>query len=111
MKPWSSEYADKKASEIVRKKNPICVRCKINPGTDCSHFYERGHSSVRFDMRNLDAVCRQCHFLWEGRRNGYKEYKLQQLGKTFIDFQRLAYMTMKREEAILRFMKQMETAQ
>lgn len=107
---WTTERADKKFSEQIRTRDPICKKCNRRPSTDCSHYYERHHSATRFDPRNGDGICRQCHSLWEGRKNGYEAYKRRQLGaRGYIDLQRLAYSVMKRDEAIIKFMKRHES--
>lgn len=104
---WSDDYADKKYSEMIRLRDPVCKRCRFRPAGDCSHYYERHHSGTRFNPDNGDGVCRPCHVLWEGRKNGYKEYKLRQIGKKRLEaLDRLVYQeTMKRSDAIIQFME------
>lgn len=100
-----TDVADKLFSEFIRKRDPKCKRCKWKPTTDCSHFWERGSSSTRYDPRNADGLCRECHVLWEGRRNGAKEYKIKQLGKkVYAELERLHNTTMKRDVAISNFL-------
>lgn len=102
----NSDAADKKFSELIRKRDPVCVRCRWRASTDCSHYFERGHSSVRYDPRNGDGLCRQCHQIWEGRKNGYREYKIKQLGKKeYESLEKLSNTIMKRDEAIAKFIE------
>lgn len=106
MKIWSTEKADSVLSKEVIKLNPICVRCRQNPSTDCSHFWERHHSATRFNYENVDALCRECHQIWEGRKNGYKEYKMFMLGdKEYDELEKLHNKIIKRDDAIIKFMK------
>ena len=111
-KPWSTEVADHKFSLLIRARDPKCVRCKQRPSTDCSHFFERGNSATRYHPENCDGACRECHNFWhtaDGKKE-YKEFKIKQLGiRAFVALQRMAYSTMKRDDAIIRFMKSIET--
>lgn len=104
--PWSTERADQKFSERIRQRDRMCVRCKIRPATDCSHFWERGHSATRWDEDNADGLCRICHQIFEGRINGYKEFKLERIGQErYARLEKLHNMTVKRSDYILKFMK------
>ncbi len=97
----TSEEADKEFSLKIRERDPICKRCKWRPTSDCSHYWERLHSATRFDDRNADGLCRECHGIWEGRKNGYKEFKIKQLGKkVYAELERLHHSTMQRETAV-----------
>ena len=78
---------DKLCSLIVRTRdNWTCVLChkKYLPPTakiQCSHFWSRRHTSTRFDLPNLDALCAGCHLRVEANKQGdYREFKIQQLG-------------------------------
>lgn len=83
-----------------------CAKCQTNAATDCSHFYERGNSSVRYNVQNCDPLCRGCHSHFHAHRDEYKMWKLHQLGsKDYMALQRLAATVVKREEAIAKFIK------
>lgn len=104
---WTTEHADEVFSRMIRKRDRVCKRCRWRPSTDCSHFFLRHHSATRYDPRNADGVCRECHNAWEGGNNGYREFKIQQIGrKAFRDMDRLHRQIVKREEAIAAFKKQ-----
>ena len=106
MKPWTSEHADQKFSELIRARDKVCVRCRWKPSSDCSHFFERDHSSTRYHVQNCDGVCRECHQFWHAHRADYKRFKIQQIGwKDFIALERLSALTMKRDEAIIKLME------
>lgn len=109
---WSDKYADDIFSKKIRARDPICKRCKMRASTDCSHYFERHHSALRFHEDNADGVCRPCHALWEGRKNGYKEYKIMQIGKKrFRWLEVQAYQnTMQRSDAIIQFMQSQKDA-
>jgi hypothetical protein len=91
---------------MIRNRDPICVKCHFLPTSDCSHYWERHHSATRFDPDNADGLCRICHGEWEGRKNGYKEFKISQLGKEQFDaLERRHNSIMQRDTAIINFMK------
>jgi hypothetical protein len=84
--------ADAAFSEYVRRKDGQCKRCgrrgtglKGITGLDASHFHSRRKESVRFDLENVDAMCRSCH-KWLGEHmTEYKQWKLAQLGQDKYD--------------------------
>lgn len=98
---WSVKYADIVFSKIIRARDGRCVRCRSKDGLTCSHFWERHHSSTRYDFENCDTLCLNCHRLWEGRRNGYKEYKIEELGeKKYGELERKHNQMMKRSDSV-----------
>ena len=109
MKPWTTETSDQKFSILIRAREPKCARCKTRASSDCSHHFERHHSATRFHPENCDGVCRKCHDYWHAHMQEYIDFKKEQLGpQRYIDLQRLAWSTMKRETAIIKFMKSLE---
>lgn len=53
-------------SQIVRSRG-VCAKC--GKGAEqvtlqCAHIFSRRNMSVRFDLRNLLALCYACHFHW-----------------------------------------------
>lgn len=106
MNTWSIEKADQVFSGLILKRDPMCVRCRMKPSTDCSHFYKRDCSGTRYDPRNGDGVDRECHWYWEEHREEYEKFKRKQLGwRVFVEISRLASAMVPRESAIIRFMK------
>lgn len=112
LKILTTDQADRAFSLMIRKRDPICMRCHRMPSTDCSHFWERGNSATRFDPDNADGLCRGCHQLWEGRRNGAIPFKMKQIhGKKYRELEQKHNTTMKRDEAIIIFMKLLDGSQ
>lgn len=108
----TTDQADRLFSKLIRERDPICMRCHVRPSSDCSHFWERGHSATRFDPDNADGLCRGCHQLWEGRRNGAIPFKIKQLhGKKYRELERKHHTIMKRDDAIITFMKLLDDSQ
>lgn len=106
----TTEGADRKFSLMIRERDKVCARCKLRKATQCSHYYERHHSATRYHPDNGDGVCEYCHPLWEGRKNGYREYKIKQIGKKrFAELERLYRGVMKRDDAIIQFMELLKT--
>ena len=87
MKVWKTTYADKVFSLFIRKRDGMCMRChRRDVGLDCSHYWVRNNSGTRFDPMNCIALCRECHTIWEKRRNNeYKQFMLDWLGKKDYD--------------------------
>ncbi len=102
----TSEQADIKFSLMIRARDPKCKRCRWRNSTQCSHYFERHHSATRYDPRNGDGICTECHPIWEGRHNGYKEYKIKQIGKKqYAELEQLHNSIMKRDDSIINFIK------
>lgn len=100
----NSEQADIKFSKMIRERDPVCKRCRWRKSTQCSHYWERHHSATRYHPDNGDGICTECHPIWEGRQNGYKEYKIKQIGKkAYIALEQLHNSIMKRDDAIIQF--------
>ncbi len=102
---WSVSTADKKFSEAIRARDPRCAYDNCGPSVDCSHFYERGQMSVRFDFENADGLARKCHQLFHANRTEYKLWKLKQLGtKAYMALQRKSAIMVKQDDAIISLM-------
>ena len=87
-------------SKYIRTRDKwTCQRCskKFTPPTQalhCSHYFGRGKKSVRFDPGNADALCYGCHHYWEKEdREGYRVFKINQLGQRGYDLLTLYAMT------------------
>lgn len=52
---------DSQFSKMVRAKRPICEVCKVRSSSQVHHFYGRRMKSVRFDEKNIIALCFTCH--------------------------------------------------
>lgn len=102
VKPWTTDYADKKFSLYIRTRDPMCRRCLVVPSRDNSHYWARGHSATRFDPENCIGLCRPCHDEWEHLKNyEYKEWMLNWLGREKYDaLERRARGFKKRDQAV-----------
>lgn len=110
-KIWSTEQADRKFSLLIRERDKKCKRCGMHQSTDCSHFYERHNSSVRYSPENCVGLCSFCHDFFHRNRPEYKSFMLKLLGlERYVTLQRLSAITMKREQAILNFMSSLKQA-
>jgi hypothetical protein len=58
---------DKKCSEIIRKRDPICRKCKKTKSTQCAHIFNRGNKATRWDLDNMIGLCYYCHIFWAHR--------------------------------------------
>lgn len=111
-KVWKTVTADKYFSEWIIERDKRCVRChRSDKQLDNSHYWKRGDSSTRFDPKNCDALCRDCHTIWERQKNTeYREFKIKQLGRKEYDALEIRARTfMRREDAILQAMKFLKT--
>ena len=53
-------------------------------GLQCSHFYSRRYLSVRFDLRNCNAMCAGCNRRHNRDRKPYERYMLKRYGAAVI---------------------------
>ncbi len=98
-------------SNFIRDRdNWTCRRChkkydktstSDRQGLHCSHYWGRGHESVRIDPDNADALCYGCHRLWGhgDQRHEYEAFKRRQLGQTgFASLMIRAHQYKKRDD-------------
>lgn len=72
-------------SKMIRERDDNkCIFCpKRAPDwrMTCSHFWGRGDKIHRFDPKNCDTLCIECHVKHEGNKQGYyRDFKVKQLG-------------------------------
>lgn len=86
------DKADVTFSLYIRTRDKwTCQRCGVyyEPPTKalhCSHYFGRGREGTRFDPENCDALCHGCHAYWSSQdREGYRNYKVNQLGQRAFD--------------------------
>lgn len=48
-------------SRIVRQRDRKCVTCGTTRTLQCSHLYSRRYLTIRFDLRNCNAMCALCN--------------------------------------------------
>lgn len=80
---------DKVFSQFIRLRDTpngigSCISCNklITYSTsDCGHYVNRKHMSVRFDEDNCNAQCRSCNRFDEGNIQGYRKGLLAKIGE------------------------------
>ena len=77
-------------SEVIRRQSGgICTFCKRSFDwkykMEASHYKSRRNKSVRWDFRNVDAVCRPCHWHLSDNPDVYVAFKKHQLGEENYD--------------------------
>lgn len=108
IKVWKTNYADSRFSQFIRERDGRCMRCRrTDKPLDCSHYWKRGDSATRFDPLNCIALCRDCHTIWERRKNyEYREYMLKTLGEeAYTALEIRARTFQNRREAVMVCMK------
>ena len=77
---WLIAELDRLTSMIVRGRDGRCVTCGGAQGLQCSHFYSRRYLSVRFDLRNCNAMCSACNRRHNRDRRPYERYMRKAYG-------------------------------
>jgi hypothetical protein len=81
---WLVAELDRYTSQIVRGRDGRCVTCGTSQGLQCSHFYSRRYLSVRFDLRNCNAMCAQCNRRHNRNRKPYERYMWKRYGTAVV---------------------------
>lgn len=81
---WLVAELDRYTSLIVRRRDGRCVTCGGVQGLQCSHFYSRRYLSIRFDLRNCNAMCAGCNRRHNRDRQPYERYMLKRYGAGVI---------------------------
>jgi hypothetical protein len=77
---WLVAELDRHTSLIVRRRDGRCVTCGSAQGLQCSHFYSRKYLSIRFDLRNCNAMCSACNRTHNRDRRPYERYMRKTYG-------------------------------
>ncbi len=93
-----------------------CQRCgryfleNQRRGLDCSHYFGRqAEEGTRFEPDNCIALCRGCHNYWdEIDKEGYRDFKIKQLGKERFETLRLQSNTYKKKDRKMRLIEAKE---
>jgi hypothetical protein len=104
--------------EVRQHGSWICVRCRRDFSSrrhmlDASHFFNKDEcTAVRYDPRNVDPLCRECHTGkdgWEYQKAGdYMVYMFKKLGHDgYGELRSLAMSRMKSEDARLQLVHRM----
>lgn len=67
---------DTLTSLIVRKRDGACVICGTTRDLTASHFYRRQYMAIRFDLRNVAAMCVTCNFRHSEDATAYTQWFL-----------------------------------
>lgn len=81
---WLIAELDRLTSIIVRKRDKRCVTCGSVQGLQCSHFYSRRYLSIRFDLRNCNAMCAACNRSHNRDRRPYERYMRKAYGPAVV---------------------------
>lgn len=81
---WLIAELDKLTSIIVRRRDRRCVTCGSYQGLQCSHFYSRRYLSIRFNLVNCNAQCRDCNRLHNMDTVRYRRYRQATYGEEAI---------------------------
>ena len=94
MKDTSKATLDRIFSEYIRRRDADSngyVRC-ISCGkvihwkdSDCGHYINRQHNSVRYDEMNCNAQCRKCNRFDEGNIHGYRKGLIKKYGEKAVE--------------------------
>ena len=65
-----------------------CISCgrQITVSTcDAGHFIPRAHTATRWDIRNVNAQCRECNRMKDGNAAGYRRGLIERYGPGIIE--------------------------
>ena len=77
---WLIAELDKRTSVAVRRRDGRCVTCGARQTLECSHFYPRRYLTIRFDLRNCNAMCAGCNRRHNTDPSPYLAYMLERYG-------------------------------
>ena len=83
--------ADEAFSKFIRTRDSQpyegrafrCISCnRVLPieQSDCGHYVNRSHMSVRFNEKNCNAQCRHCNRFMEGNIQDYRKGLIAKIG-------------------------------
>lgn len=116
----STFVCDAMFSEALRERGSWwCVRCRrkfinMKDMIGASHFFNKGrHANLRYDPRNVDPLCHECHTGkdgWEYQKAGaYMTFMIQKLGVDGYEQLRMdALVPVKLDEAKAVFIEKLE---
>lgn len=109
-------------SVMIRERdNNKCIFCsKSAPDWRMtnSHFWGRKDKIHRFDPKNCDTLCIECHMRHESNKQGYyRDFKIKQLGKDLYQkmeadhYQKSKKYGKSEKDALHRILKQQHASQ
>ena len=78
-------------SDIVRyRDNWFCQKCgksflPPHAGYHCSHFKSRAHKGTRYDFKNCDGLCWNCHKYFAAHIDEYRDWKVNRIGQSNVE--------------------------
>lgn len=96
---WTCQRCGAKYNTIFRKKQ----------GLHCSHYFGRQAEGTRYDPCNATSLCYKCHNHWDTMdKEGYREFKIKQLGQERFDSLRLQSNTYHKKDRAMEYIKAKE---
>ncbi len=100
----AKEKAWKATSLLVRKRDPICVTCKVRPTTQCGHWkhnsdkpnQQLGGNALWYDLRNLAGQCTVCNCYNSGELDEFGLYLEEKHGFGILQELQRLYNTPKK---------------
>lgn len=89
-KVWTTKTADKYFTKYITERDKKCLKCGSIKNLQCSHFWSRKCSSLRYSSENCITLCYSCHYgnssSWEYEKQGnYRDFMIKWLGKEKYD--------------------------
>jgi 5-methylcytosine-specific restriction endonuclease McrA len=75
---------DKRVSEIVRERDGHCVLCGATEGLTAGHWIHRGKKRVRWDLRNVNCLCRTCNLTDNWQPQHHTAYMIKKHGDAVV---------------------------
>ena len=94
-KPKASSLTRKLDIDVrkkVLKRDGRCILCGDRNNLEASHYIGRRNFGVRWDLRNVHAMCRGCHREYHNNNPAYQYFMSQRYGD---DIFRLLYIAQK----------------
>ena len=107
MKSSQIKRLDELFSEIIRlRANGFCEHCGLwckDEGINPSHYFVRGHKSLRWDEDNVFGLKHECHMYLDNHKSEFTSWVVNRLGTERFDqlilrnnsIQKLDYDTIK----------------
>jgi len=88
------------ASQIVRLRDGKCCACTRAHPLFCHHIFSRSCYALRFDLRNLVAICWACHrHVAHEHPEKFRDIIIGRIGEeTYLELKRIAYSAPKNKQ-------------
>lgn len=89
MRPNQIKALDKLFSEVIKlRANGFCEHCGLWVGfnnIDPSHYFVRGHKTLRWDEENVFGFKHECHMYFDNHKSEFTKWVVNRLGITRFD--------------------------